>query len=93
MYLSTPSNKDGSINLEILKQCIAEISDAKNEESNPIILIRSTILPGTSRQLQEQFPKLRIVFNPEFQPKDQLILILFLNHALYLVVKNQIHLL
>ena len=62
----TPSNKDGSINLEILKQCIAEISDAKNEESNPIILIRSTILPGTSRQLQEQFPKLRIVFNPEF---------------------------
>ena len=62
----TPSNKDGSINLEILKQCIAEISDAKNEESNPVILIRSTILPGTSRQLQKQFPKLRIVFNPEF---------------------------
>ena len=61
----TPTNKDGSINLNILKECINNISHALNG-NKPVILIRSTIVPGSTRAIAEDFPNLRIVFNPEF---------------------------
>ena len=64
----TPSNEDGTINIEILNSCISEINEihSKKKHSNPIVLIRSTILPGTSLKIQNTFPDMRIVFNPEF---------------------------
>ncbi len=64
----TPSNEDGTINIEILNSCISEINEihSKKKHSNPIVLIRSTILPGTSLKIQNIFPDMRIVFNPEF---------------------------
>ena len=61
----TPSNKDGSISLDILYACISEIEDALKDNS-PIVLVRSTVVPGTCEDIQRKFPKLRIVFNPEF---------------------------
>ena len=33
---------------------------------NAVYLIRSTVVPGTTRFFQEEFPKLKLVFNPEF---------------------------
>jgi nucleotide sugar dehydrogenase len=62
----TPSNKDGSINLDILFQCLDEINEVYQNTFNTIFLVRSTIVPGTTRKLQEKFPSLRLVFNPEF---------------------------
>ena len=61
----TPSNKDGSISLDILYACISEIEDALKDNS-PVVLVRSTVVPGTCEDIQSKFPKLRIVFNPEF---------------------------
>ena len=37
-----------------------------NKRNDNIILIRSTIIPGTTKILQAQFSSLNIVFNPEF---------------------------
>jgi len=62
----TPSNKDGSINLDILSQCLKEINNVYMPEFDTIFLVRSTIVPGTTSNLQDQFPNLRLVFNPEF---------------------------
>ena len=56
----TPTNKDGSINLNILKECINNISHALNG-NKPVILIRSTIVPGSTRAIAEDFPNLRII--------------------------------
>ena len=61
----TPSNKDGSINLEIVRNVMDNISDIETD-NNPIILLRSTIVPGTSKEIQKDYPNLNIVFNPEF---------------------------
>ncbi len=61
----TPSNQDGSINLDILETCLSEIN-TKNDKQKPIYLIRSTVVPGTTRILQEKFKELTLVFNPEF---------------------------
>jgi nucleotide sugar dehydrogenase len=62
----TPSSVSGEIDLSILKSCLQSINEAINENNFPVILIRSTVVPGTTRSLQEMFPKLKLVFNPEF---------------------------
>ena len=61
----TPSNTDGSINLNILESAVAEISN-HGTKSDAIVLVRSTITPGTTRRLQKSYSNLNIVFNPEF---------------------------
>ena len=61
----TPSNTDGSMNLDIVEQALQDISDV-NTVSDNVVLLRSTVTPGTTRKLQEKYPNLRIVFNPEF---------------------------
>ena len=38
----------------------------KLKNLNSIFLIRSTIVPGTTRLFQKEFPNLKLVFNPEF---------------------------
>jgi len=64
----TPSNKDGSISLDTLSDCLDEINHVASQldNFNAVYLIRSTVVPGTTRFLQEEFPKLKLVFNPEF---------------------------
>ena len=64
LSVPTPSNADGSINLDILKKALHDIN--KVNHSQNIILIRSTIVPGTTRGFQSLFPELNFVFNPEF---------------------------
>lgn len=64
LSVPTPANSDGSINLDIVDKVLSEISLCTNGES--IILLRSTIIPGSSRMFSEKYPKLKIVFNPEF---------------------------
>ena len=60
----TPSNQDGSINLAILHDVLSSINQIN--KSNNIILIRSTIVPGTTSDFEQEFPNLNLVFNPEF---------------------------
>ena len=68
LSVPTPSNKDGSINLDILRACVKDVDLVSKENNRPdnIILVRSTVTPGTTRDLQNNFPDLKIVFNPEF---------------------------
>lgn len=59
----TPSNPDGSMHLDILESVLIDINNINT--GNAIILIRSTVVPGTTRNLQNKF-NLPLVFNPEF---------------------------
>ena len=61
----TPSNKDGSINLDIIHSLFKEMNSI-NENDDSVILLRSTVTPGTTRKLKNKFRNLNIVFNPEF---------------------------
>ena len=64
LSVPTPSNADGSINLDILHDALTSIN--KINKSKNIVLIRSTIVPGTTRLFEKEFPNLNLVFNPEF---------------------------
>ena len=61
----TPSNRDGSINLDIINGVISEI-DEVDTDNKPIILIRSTVVPGTCDQIQTDHPNLKIVLIQNF---------------------------
>ncbi len=60
----TPSNPNGSINVDIVDDILGEISEVKVNDS--VVLLRSTVTPGTSARFQRKYKNLNLVFNPEF---------------------------
>jgi len=64
LSVPTPSNKDGSINIDILDDVLNNINEVL--ECQNAILVRSTVIPGTTRKLQSKYPNLNLLFNPEF---------------------------
>jgi UDPglucose 6-dehydrogenase len=60
----TPSNPDGSMHLGILESALNDISSVYKGDA--VILIRSTVTPGTTRKLQSKYSHIPLVFNPEF---------------------------
>lgn len=62
--LPTPMNEDGSCNISIIEK---EIKNIRKLTKKPkIIVIKSTVPPGTTLKLQEDDKKNFYVFNPEF---------------------------
>lgn len=64
----TPMTKEyKKIDLSIVEDVTAEIVKlAKKEKREPIIVLKSTIVPGTTRRLMKKLKYPRIAFNPEF---------------------------
>jgi len=61
----TPMNKNGSINVDIVRSVLNDINTIKQRD-DIIVIIKSTIVPGTTSNFAEEFPDLKLVFNPEF---------------------------
>ena len=61
----TPTNPDGSCNLSAVESAVGTISDGK------IIVVKSTVSPGTIEGLQKEYPRKRFIFNPEFLTESQ----------------------
>tara|TARA_Y100000593_G_scaffold84149_1_gene159203 strand:- start:531 stop:1385 length:855 start_codon:yes stop_codon:yes gene_type:complete len=61
----TPMNDDGSINLGIVESVFEEIS-TKLTNPDCAIVLKSTVVPGTTKRLSEKYPNLNVVYNPEF---------------------------
>ena len=50
--VGTPQNKDGSIDLSMIKKAISTIGkNLKNNKKKPIILVKSTVIPGTMKKI------------------------------------------
>jgi nucleotide sugar dehydrogenase len=65
LSVPTPSNIDGSINLSILENVLKEVNDYGTKDGC-IVLVRSTIVPGTTRKFKQKYKNITLVFNPEF---------------------------
>ncbi len=61
----TPSNPDGSCNISIVQSAVAMLKDGK------IVVIKSTVPPGTVEELQKKYPRKKIIFSPEFLTESQ----------------------
>ena len=62
----TPMRLDGTIDLSIVESVFDAIEVCKKQESKAIFVLKSTVVPGTTRKLKQKHPTLQIVFNPEF---------------------------
>ncbi len=60
----TPMNKDGSCNTEIVESVVDDINRHNSKEK--IVVIKSTISPGTTDRLNKKYKKISVIFNPEF---------------------------
>lgn len=58
----TPMNKNGSCNIDLLTEIVSKL----NNDTDAILVIKSTIIPGTTAKFNEKFKNVSIVFNPEF---------------------------
>jgi|TARA_R110001592_G_scaffold104658_1_gene294384 UDPglucose 6-dehydrogenase len=56
----TPMHKDGSQDISFIEKVFEEAVEY------PIYIIKSTVLPGTTKKLSKKYPHLNIVFSPEF---------------------------
>jgi len=73
----TPMNKDGSCHTDIVESVVKEIDEwverhyrsvfyDPQEKRKPIVVIKSTVLPGTTDRLHKKYKNLDVIFNPEF---------------------------
>jgi UDPglucose 6-dehydrogenase len=71
LCLPTPMERidGGKIDLSIIDSVIEKINsyiESKDIKDKKILVLRSTIVPGSTRKYAEKYPKLGFVFNPEF---------------------------
>ena len=66
--LPTPMKKDGSCDISIVENTVMELDNLAltRQCSNRIVVIKSTIPPGTTEKLNEECEHIQVVFNPEF---------------------------
>ena len=66
VFVSVPTPMEnvlgGKIDLSILESALSDVSKAL--KSDTVIVVKSTIVPGTMESFQEKFPELRLVFSP-----------------------------
>jgi UDPglucose 6-dehydrogenase len=69
--LPTPMQEEGECDLSIVFGAMEEIN--KNYNDN-VIILKSTVVPGTCRKITKRFSQLRVVFSPEFLTEKNSIL-------------------
>ena len=61
----TPMTQEGNIDLSIVESVFSDISKCK-KNNKAVFVLKSTVVPGSTRRLKKKYPQLPIVFNPEF---------------------------
>jgi len=63
IFIVVPTPRDpktGGCDLSIIESAVAKLN------GNKIVVLKSTIPPGTTEQFQEKYPRHKFLFNPEF---------------------------
>ena len=64
--VGTPQNSNGAIDLSIIKKAISSLgSSIQGNKNKPVILVKSTVVPGTTQRYHEQYPHLKLANSPE----------------------------
>lgn len=62
----TPMFESGEIDLSIVEGVVRQICSFENRNKDMVVVIKSTVVPGTVESLANIFPQVHFVFNPEF---------------------------
>ena len=61
----TPRGEDGAAKIDAVEHAFANLT------GNKIVVIKSTVPPGTSEYFQKKYPQHKVLFNPEFLTERQ----------------------
>ena len=61
----TPMFESGECDLSIVKSVVEDLAQCKSIKQK-VVVIKSTVVPGTAENLAANFPEINFVFNPEF---------------------------
>lgn len=65
--LPTPMKQNREIDLEYIEDALSLLSkELEKNKKTGIVVLRSTIVPGTTELLQKKYSNMNLVFNPEF---------------------------
>src|SRR3990167_238653 len=79
--LPTPMKDDESgIDLSIIHEMMGEIAKLTNN-TDKIVIIKSTVTPGTTAELEKKYPKTKFAFNPEFLTEANLVFGYFFSNS------------
>ena len=64
----TPMKKDGSCDTSIVEAIVKDINDmvVSRNVSDRVVVVKSTVAPGTTERLNKICQNIQVVFNPEF---------------------------
>jgi len=70
----TPMNKDGSCHTDIVEEVVGDIDKTVGFrdynyvgwDKNKIVVLKSTVPPGTTDRLHKKYKNVNVIFNPEF---------------------------
>ena len=62
----TPMFESGECDLSIVENVVDEICACSFRKEGQVIVVKSTVVPGTVERLAEKYPSVDFVFNPEF---------------------------
>lgn len=62
----TPMFETGECDLSIVEGVVDEMCSFGDRNKEMVVVIKSTVVPGTVESLSEKFPNIDFVFNPEF---------------------------
>lgn len=65
IFVCVPTPYDWKTNQINLSALIFTL-DQLNHKDNAVVIIKSTVPPGTTQELQDKYPYLNLLFNPEF---------------------------
>ena len=60
----TPMNQDGTCHTGIVEEVVKEIAESAHDKQ--IVVIKSTVPPGTTDRLHRKYRNISVIFNPEF---------------------------
>jgi nucleotide sugar dehydrogenase len=88
VFVSVPTNQlpNGDCDTSIVEQVVAELNTAQYQG---LIAIKSTVVPGTSQRLSEQYPNLKICSVPEFLRAKTALADFVYNHDLLIIGSNR----
>lgn len=61
----TPMNKDGCCDTSIVESVVQSLSEGLNEVTR-VVVIKSTVPPGTTESINNKYDNLNVCYNPEF---------------------------
>jgi len=62
IFICVPTPFDGGCDISAVEETLKKLRNDKGK----IAVIKSTVVPGTTEKLQEQYPDVPLLFNPEF---------------------------